>query len=137
MRAGKLGRFREQIGILPDARIATLAGTSPANVRAFRLRHNIPARWRGEGQPLPNEEAIILLDAGPAPAAPAVVAAPAPLPEGQDLDGYEITVSPGGTWVVVARDIAEAARRALDALAARGIEGRVVGLRYVARVLQG
>jgi len=69
-RKGKLSPYVEEIGILSDSVIAEKAGTTTQNVRAFRQRHGIPARWRGEGEPLPNEEAILLLAAGP-PVAPA------------------------------------------------------------------
>ncbi|MFH1466597.1 MAG: hypothetical protein ABIO70_19585 [Pseudomonadota bacterium] len=149
-RRGKLAAYQEQIGILTDARIAELAGTSPANVRAWRLRHGVPARWRGEGSPLPNEEAIRLLDAGrtaaavESPALTIAASSPAPIRSAPaapafagDLDGYEVTIEPGVTWLVVARDVAEAARKAMDAFAQRGVEGRVLNLRFVARLLEG
>jgi hypothetical protein len=53
------------------------------------------------------------------------------------LDGYEVTVEPDETWLVVAPDIAEAARKAMASLAERGIQGRVLNLRFVARLLEG
>jgi len=64
-RRGKLTPFMEQIGILSDSVLGDKAETTAQNVRAFRIRHGIPARWRGEGQPLPNEEAILAQQAGP------------------------------------------------------------------------
>ncbi len=48
-RRSKLSPYREQIGILSDSQIAKMADTAAQNVRAYRLRHGIPARWRGEG----------------------------------------------------------------------------------------
>ena len=58
-RKGKLTPYLAEIGILEDAVIAKKAGTTAQNVRTFRLRHGIPARWRGEGEPLPCEAEIL------------------------------------------------------------------------------
>ena len=153
-RRGKLTPYREQIGILTDSQIAKLAGTASQNVRAYRLRHGIPARWRGEGQPLPNEEAILALHAGPARAtapvpAVAVVVDPEPLPPEPDdvparptwpsgQEGYAITVQGAEeelSYVVMADDIAAAALKAVQGVARRGIEGRIVSVRFLARAL--
>ena len=142
-RRGKLTPFMDQLGVTPDARIAEMAGTSPANVRAFRLRHGIPARWRGEGEPLPNEEAILALHAGP-PAveeAPTVVEAPAPqTAAAPTLEGYQVAVAgeDGETlYVVVAVNLVAAAQKALDGVAERAIDGKVVGLRFMGMMLGG
>jgi len=78
-RRGKLTPFLEELGILTDKVIAEKSGTTLQNVRVYRHRHGIPARWRGEGEPLPNEEAIQALHAGPAAVeepAPAVEPSP-------------------------------------------------------------
>ena len=83
-RRGKLTPFMDEIGILSDAAIGDKAETTAQNVRAFRIRHGIPARWRGEGEPLPNEVAILALQAGPQAIeepAPVVETAPAPVVE--------------------------------------------------------
>ncbi len=147
-RRGKLSAHAEQIGILTDARISDLAGTTPGNVRAFRKRHGIPARWRGEGQALPNERAILALEAGldgsGATAAPVVEDLPpepddlpAPLQLGS-LEGYAIKVvsSTGeSSFVVVGGDIVDAARKAVQGLKRRGIEGKVVEVRFLATAL--
>jgi hypothetical protein len=156
-RRSKLSPHRELIGILPDSRIASMADTAAQNVRAYRLRHAIPARWRGEGEPLPNEEAILALytDGKPAPApekprvsepasAPGKprVSEPAPAPEAiptpECREGYAITVQgPEGeiSYVVVANDIAEAAEKAVEGVRRRGIEGRLLSVRFLARAL--
>lgn len=145
-RRGKLTPFREVVGVLTDSHVARLADTAAQNVRAYRLRHGIPARWRGEGQALPNEQAILALyssaDAAPpaAPAAPVTAVAPAPAPAADDsgLEGYAITVQgPEGeiSYVVVANDIAEAAAKAVLGVERRGIEGRLVSVRFLARAL--
>lgn len=150
-RRGKLTPYREQIGILTDSQVAKLADTAAQNVRAYRLRHGIPARWRGEGQPLPNEEAILALYAGqqavaqtppapepePLPPEPEDLPVAAPKPEG--LEGYAITVKGEDEeirYVVMADDIAQAALKAVQGVARRGIEGRIVSVRFLARALQ-
>ena len=69
-RKSKLDSYADKIGILPDKKIAEIAGVSPENVRAFRKRRDIPARWRGQGEPLPNEDSILAeagLDPAPKP----------------------------------------------------------------------
>jgi len=80
-RRGKLSPYLEELGILTDKVIADKAGTTVQNVRVYRQRYGIPARWRGEGEPLPNEDAILALRAGPALVDdPVLVAEPAAAP---------------------------------------------------------
>ncbi len=144
-RRGKLTPYRELVGILTDSRVAQMADTAAQNVRAYRLRHGIPARWRGEGEPLPNEEAILALHAGkPAkseepPAPPAVIPEPKPAAESvAGAEGYAVTVQGAEgeiSYVVVANDIAEAAAKAVEGVQRRGIEGRLLSVRYLARTL--
>jgi hypothetical protein len=160
-RKGKLSPYLEEIGILTDSVIADRAGTTAQNVRAFRLRHQIPARWRGEGEPLPNEEAILVLHAGtsvdeaPAPVvepaqAPVddlppepedLVSPPAPAEAGcgtEALSGYRIAVEVDGekkAFFVTGKDIVDAAMRAVEGVVSRGIEGEVVEVKFVARML--
>ena len=83
-RKSKLDPFVDKIGIFPDKTIAEMAGTSAENVRVYRKRKDIPARWRGQGEPLPNEEAILALLAGTDQAAtiePAALVEPTPVAE--------------------------------------------------------
>jgi len=49
-RRSKVDPFADQLGEVPDTEIAKLAGVTPENVRAYRKRRGIPAKWRGEGQ---------------------------------------------------------------------------------------
>jgi len=65
-RKGKLTPYLAEIGILEDAVIARKAATTPQNVRNFRMRHGIPARWRGEGEALPGEAEVLQAAAAPA-----------------------------------------------------------------------
>ena len=165
-RTGKLTPYLEEIGILSDAVIADKAETTAQNVRAFRIRHGIPARWRGEGEPLANEEAILVLHAGPQALeelTPVVEAAPATEPalelvdelppEADDVEaplaevgegtamvlkGYKVKVVAGdekATFVVVGKDIVEAAKNAVAALGERSSGGEVVAVKFLAEIL--
>ena len=49
-RPSKVDPFIDKVGVLPDKEVAVLAGVTPENVRAYRKRRGIPARWRGEGE---------------------------------------------------------------------------------------
>jgi len=121
-RKSKLDPYLEHVGMLPDREVAEMAGVTPENVRAFRQRRNIPASWRGEGRMSPD----------PATGGSAVSV--------EGPQGFCVTVtSPQGPveFVVLAADIAQAATLALRRLAARGVEGRVQDIRYLAEALIG
>lgn len=76
-RASKLDQYMDLVGTLPDREVATMAGVTPENVRAFRRRHDIPARWRDEGDE---------------PEAP--VAAPAPVVEAPVVEAPVVKAAP-------------------------------------------
>ncbi|HCP48493.1 MAG TPA: hypothetical protein DIU15_20820 [Deltaproteobacteria bacterium] len=48
-RVSRLDPFSHMLGDLPDRELAQRAGVTPENVRSYRKRRGIPARWRGEG----------------------------------------------------------------------------------------
>jgi hypothetical protein len=48
-RASRLDPWKHLLGELPDKQLAEMAGVSAENVRSYRLRRGISARWRGEG----------------------------------------------------------------------------------------
>jgi hypothetical protein len=48
-RSSRLDPYLELLGDVPDQDLAQKAGVTPENVRAYRVRRGIPARWRGEG----------------------------------------------------------------------------------------
>ena len=48
-RNSRLDPYLELLGDIPDRALADRAGVTPENVRAYRVRRGIPARWRGEG----------------------------------------------------------------------------------------
>ncbi len=157
-RKSKLDPYLDELGILPDKALAEKAGVTPENVRAYRIRRGIPARWRGEGEPLVAEQPAALepepaaqapaesqpAAAPPAPPEPAPAESPAPTPSEPArapsvlLRGYSVTLSgPDGEqeFVAVAADIAQAAIAAVAAVQKRGLSGEVVGLRFLARAI--
>ncbi len=139
-RKSKLDPYLELVGILPDRVIAARAGATAENVRAWRRRRGIPARWRGEGEPLPNEEAILALETGQAPRSTASVPAePERAPQSEALQGFEVIVQgPEGsaTYITTGANIADAGQRAMRGLSRRGIPGTITTIRYLADVLQ-
>jgi len=172
-RKGKLTPYLAEIGILTDGVIAKKASTTPQNVRNFRMRHGIPARWRGEGEPLPGEAEILQSaveepkpevapeteDVPPEPEStpdpeestqPTGVDPPDELPADPEevlspaltkpvlQQAYSVTVErPEGEveYVATGADIGEAATKAVAALGEHGIEGTVVGIRFLACAL--
>jgi hypothetical protein len=73
-RKSKLDAFVAEIGSRPDREIAEKAKVTAENVRAYRQRRGIPARWRGEGVAATEPARVVL------PVAAPVVAKPAPAP---------------------------------------------------------
>ena len=65
-RPSKLDGHLDIVGELPDRDVAAIAGVTAENVRMYRVRRQIPARWRGEGQRL-----APVVDAPAAPVTPA------------------------------------------------------------------
>ncbi len=151
-RKSKLDPYIDRVGILPDRQIAELAGVTSENVRAFRNRRGIPARWRGEGEPLANEEEILAaaqaagvstvpgkrkksLPRVSDPALPAGAGGPVAVAQ-----GYVVTVACGDEekeFVVVGADIAQASAVALSSLRAQRNDGRVLCVRFLADALLG
>lgn len=119
-RKSKLDPYLEHIGVLPDREVAEMAGVTPENVRAFRARRDIPAGWRGEGR----------VGAGGMPGGFAECA--------DGPQGFAISVATADgslDFVVLAEDIAQAATLAMRRLGARGVEGRIQDIRYLAEAL--
>jgi hypothetical protein len=46
LRPSVLDAHMDKVGILPDAEVGKIVGVSAENVRAYRKRRAIPARWR-------------------------------------------------------------------------------------------
>jgi len=112
-RSSKLDPYLELLGDVSDRDLADRAGVTPENVRAYRVRRGIPARWRGEG-------------AGDGPAerfetSPAAAARRGSSPAKSDAASYayRVVVEVAGEdreYVVFAADMAEAASRAGEKL---------------------
>ena len=110
-RPSKLDPWRHLLGELPDKQLAEMPGVSAENVRSYRLRRGIAARWRGEGTPETRS-----------PAATERVASPAPA----RLDGsrwaFRVVAEVEGTrreFVAFATDMAAAARQVGEELSER------------------
>jgi len=126
-RRGKLTPFLEHIGILSDSVIGDKAETTAQNVRAFRIRHGIPARWRGEGEPLPNEEAILALQAGPqAIEDPTPVIEPVPAPVVEAAPVAEPVLPVDDDLPPEADDVLDLVPAAETAVVLKGYKVRVV-----------
>lgn len=114
-RLSKLDDYMDLVGTLPDREVATMAGVTPENVRAFRRRHNIPARWRNEGAESASQqvEAPVVVEAAPveAPAAkkgraakpaavepePVVEAAPVAVQAAPEVEAAPVVAAPRTT----------------------------------------
>lgn len=81
-RRSALDPFIGQLGSLPDAEIARLAGVTAENVRTYRQRRNIPPAWQSEETPeaLPAPLAMPTRTAGAPKASPQSKASPARRP---------------------------------------------------------
>lgn len=134
-RRSKLDPFLSLLGKISDAEIATKAGVTPQNVRAFRRRHNIKAVYRigvdaeqivnDYGAPIP---ASYDLPPGmpPAGAALPIVAA------GASLQGFSVMIEGQSEEIVtIATDIASAALQVTASLARRSPGARVTAIRYL------
>lgn len=159
LRKSKLDEFRHLMGEVPDGRIAELASCSREAVMRYRKRYGIEPAPRGRKVAPPAHAADApvpapLPDALPAKSdaddlppeldevlanerrAPAIVELePAPL---QALEGYVATVRHEGDldqWMVLGRDMADAARRTVDLVSLRSPAAQVIELRYCADLL--
>ena len=160
-RRSKLDEFRHLMGDVADGRVAELAGCSREAVMRYRKRHGIPPapRRRTNTRPAaPNRPAA----ATPRPAslapevptpAPAndlppeadevlqpaeTPATPAPVTHTLLLEGWMVTVRHDGEdlgFFLLATDLAQAARQAVDNCSATMPGAQVVELRYTADLL--
>ncbi|MBN1335193.1 MAG: hypothetical protein JXB39_04475 [Deltaproteobacteria bacterium] len=111
-RPSRLDAFLDRVGVLPDAQVAALAGTSRENVRLYRLRRGIPS-------PGTRASGTLRLASGAA-----------------STKGFLVVASDMSEFLVLAADIAQAAREALRHVARRAPGVRVVTLRYLADCLE-
>ena len=111
-RKSRLDPYLELVGDLSDRELADRAGVTPENVRAYRVRRGIPARWRGEK---------VESDQGPAPVAGAAARAVTfPSPAGAQVHyAYKVVADVGSEsreYVVFAGTMADAALQAASKL---------------------
>ncbi len=153
-RKSKLDPYLHLLGKVSDADIAARAGVTTENVRAYRTRRGInaskaaaavavqaapaaPAKVEAKAAPVAAPVAPAKVEAkAPSVAAPAAVAAPK---ASAKQNAFTVTAEGKGgdsvTYVVVAGDIAEAARLAIAGLGARGHAGAIKGIQRVAELL--
>lgn len=107
-RPSKLDPFRAELGDVPDKDLAELAGVSAENVRSYRLRRGIPARWRGEAAlPLPYS------------GVDRVPPRPVSIDPSADKQAFRVIAEVGGTareYVTFGTDMSEAAQGARERL---------------------
>lgn len=125
-RKSLLDPFLTQLGVVPDAEIATRAGVTAQNVRAFRRRHDIPALWRDGG------EAPAAAPVAAAPASAGVSAAPRRASSVGGLQGYSISLQgQSEDFLILSGDIASATTAAHAALAKRYPGAQILAVRHV------
>ncbi len=116
-RRSKLDPYVALLGVESDAAVAAKAGVTIENVRAYRARRTIGGT-RAPG-PVVGAAAAPATKASPAPNAKAASAAPA----SGGRSAYLVTVDERGehkSYAVLADDIAQAARAAVDGVKGRG-----------------
>ena len=133
-RKSKLDRFRKVLGTIPDQEVAAQAGVKLSTVRKYRYSKGIKLALRGtEGLP----DAPQPVEASPKPSATekAVGAAQS----APTRWAYTIAVKVGDqetSYTVIAADVAEAGRVALDALRVRSPDAVVQAVTLGSEVLE-
>ncbi|MDP2312834.1 MAG: hypothetical protein Q8P41_08005 [Pseudomonadota bacterium] len=164
-RRSALDPFLNQLGTVPDAEIARLAGVTAENVRTYRQRRQIAPVWQVGDSPVEVEppappvvaarprapraaptSAPAPLTLVPAIAAPAPIAAPA---RAVEPTAPEATAAPAGTaflvvvdtdqgprsYALIAADIADAATAAAARVPGRHPNGTIQSIQRIAELL--
>ncbi len=105
-RRSRLDPYLELLGDVSDRELADRAGVTPENVRAYRVRRGVPARWRGESAESDGNQATVARPAAnPDKAAQAT--------SGAEVNyAYRVVADVGGEsreYVVFASNMADAA----------------------------
>ena len=123
------------LGKISDAEIATKAGVTPQNVRAFRRRHNIKAVYRigiDAEQIVSDFVAPIPASYDLPPGMPPGGQALSMLAPGAALQGFSVLIEGQAEEIVtIATDIASAALQVTASLARRSPGARVTAIRYL------
>jgi hypothetical protein len=141
-RKSRLDPFVDRIGVLPDREVAALAGVTPENVRAWRVRRDVPAGWRKPAARAPDAVPVPLPAPEPAPAHGRAGRRPS-TPRPLAAAAWLVTVERDGgaeEFVVLAGDVTGAADRAMERLAlppGGGGHARILSLTYLAEALLG
>jgi hypothetical protein len=137
-RRSALDPYLHLLGTVPDAEVARLAGVTAENVRTYRTRRGIPARWQDVPRPRAEPGEIVARS----PAAPRRRPEPVAIqPEPPRRPGmvYAVTVRLGEetrVYGLLALDTADAIRRAAVAIDAVCPEGRIKGVQCVGELLE-
>lgn len=135
-RKSKLDAYADMLGKVPDSEIARLASVTQENVRTYRMRRGIdsvkPVAGKVEEAPKPAKA-----EAKPVAAAPVAPApAPAATPKGNSVFVVQLETSQGArTYAVVAADIGDAARAAMQGVSGRHGKASIKALQFVAELL--
>lgn len=111
-RPSKLDPWKHLLGEVPDKQLAEMAGVSAENVRSYRLRRGIAARWRGEPPGA----------ASPSTRSPDEPAVPAAAQDNGSRWAFRVVAEVEGArreFVAFAPDMAAAARRVGEELSLR------------------
>jgi hypothetical protein len=133
-RISKLDPYLELLGKVPDAQVAAKAGVTLENVRAYRLRHSIPATWRKEGEP----SAAAPKRGRGRPPGPTRRESARPRNNAGGQQGYSIHVLVGTTtheYLVIAADISSAADQAQATIRRRHPAWEISAIRHIGPAL--
>jgi len=130
--ARKLSPFKDQLGRITDAEVAALAGISKYQVTQYRKRKGIPSSRAAVPVQAPVAAPAKVRKASAAPRRSAASVA---------QEAYLVNVDAAGAtsrYVVIGRDLAEAAGRAQEAVQARyakAADYTIVGLEFIGPAL--
>jgi hypothetical protein len=133
-RISKLDPYINMLGKVSDAEVAAKAGVTPANVSAYRKRHNIPAaRKQDGGTTAPSTKRGRGRPPGPARRESTRLRS-----AGGGQQGYSINVLVGTTtheYLVIAADISSAADQAQATIRGRHPNGEITAIRHLGAAL--
>ncbi len=160
-RRSAIDPFISLLGKVSDVEIAQRAGVTPENVRTYRMRRNIGAPGKSEPAPVaapvaapvravaPVKAPVVAVRAAPVKVAPAPIpapvvvksapaAAPAAVSTTAARSAFVVAVETAQgprSYALIAGDIAEAARLAVQGVAARHRDGAIKSIMKVADLL--
>jgi hypothetical protein len=133
-RISKLDPYRDMLGKVSDGDVAAQAGVTAQNVRAYRIRHKIPATWREDEKasaPAPKRGR-----GRPPGTSRRESTRPRAVANGEQ--GYSIHVLVGSVtheYIVIAADISSAAEQAQATISRRHPNGAITAIRHLGAAL--